>query len=301
MILLASWGCPRTSADPIDEDDFWGRLRVTEALLAEAITESGSRRQLTQAEIRRQWEGVDAVHVDDETIALDMRWLTAPLIFDNTENLQTLRARVQTLLAHHAREGDFVSGTSASLETLDGVLRDPRFQYADVTPTPVPPDRPPVEQRSAPIDALSPELSQLLLIAGSAAAVIVVLAFFARSFRVKPVDLPASDELSDDPTSSRAADDLALASEQARDYRAAIRYLYLSSLLMLDERGLIHYDRTLTNREHLRQIANNPLLSDVLRPVINMFERVWYGYAAVDEAMYAEFRQNVERLRQLAP
>jgi len=65
---------------------------------------------------------------------------------------------------------------------------------------------------------------------------------------------------------------------------------------MLDERGLIRYNPTLTNREHLQQIANKPQLVERLRPVVNTFERVWYGFAPVDEALYQEFRRNVESL-----
>ncbi len=94
---------------------------------------------------------------------------------------------------------------------------------------------------------------------------------------------------------------LAVRSEASQDYRAAIRYLYLSSLLTLDERGLIRYDRTLTNREHLRQVADNQPLFDLLRPIVNVFDRVWYGFAPVDAALYQDFRQNVERLTQLEP
>ena len=84
-----------------------------------------------------------------------------------------------------------------------------------------------------------------------------------------------------------------------RDYRSAIRYLYLASLLMLDEHGLIHYDRTLTNREHLRQVAGDPELADALRPVVETFDDVWYGFASVNETIYQEFRANVERLRNM--
>jgi len=32
-----------------------------------------------------------------------------------------------------------------------------------------------------------------------------------------------------------------------------------------------------------------------LRPVVNTFDRVWYGFAQVNEAMYDQFRQDVER------
>jgi hypothetical protein len=113
--------------------------------------------------------------------------------------------------------------------------------------------------------------------------------------------VPVPSEPGDDPSTSTGARERARLSEGAQDYRSAIRYLYLSSLLTLDERGLIHYDRALTNREHLRQIGDNPQLVKALSPVVHTFDRVWYGFAPVDESLYQDFRQNVERLEQLTP
>jgi hypothetical protein len=83
------------------------------------------------------------------------------------------------------------------------------------------------------------------------------------------------------------------------DYRAAIRYLYLSTLLLLDERRALRYDRSLTNREVLAQIASDEALVERLRPVVDEFDRVWYGFAPVDEAEYEEYRRQIGRVREL--
>jgi hypothetical protein len=99
--------------------------------------------------------------------------------------------------------------------------------------------------------------------------------------------------------SSDAATELAAQSKASEDYRAAIRYLYLSSLLLLDERGLIHFDPSLTNFEHLGLVEHQPQLVEVLRPIVNIFDRVWYGFSPVNEAHYQKFVQLVDRLRQL--
>ena len=128
-----------------------------------------------------------------------------------------------------------------------------------------------------------------------------VLFYLARTLRFQRAALDMPPEPGEDPPTSTAAHDLAAESEAAHDYRSAIRYLYLASLLKLDERGLIHYDRTLTNREHVRQITGNPQLVEALQPVVNTFDRVWYGFAPVDEPHYQDFRQHVERLEQLTP
>ena len=82
------------------------------------------------------------------------------------------------------------------------------------------------------------------------------------------------------------------------DYRTAVRYLYLSSLLVLDEQGLLRYDRSRTNREYLRSVSSRPELAIPLRKVIDVFDRVWYGFEAVDENTYKSYVQQVEELRE---
>jgi hypothetical protein len=81
------------------------------------------------------------------------------------------------------------------------------------------------------------------------------------------------------------------------DYRSAVRLLYLSALLWLDERGMLRYDRALTNREYLERLGDNTALRARLSPIIETFDRVWYGYAPIDEAAFADYRRQVEELR----
>ncbi len=85
------------------------------------------------------------------------------------------------------------------------------------------------------------------------------------------------------------------------DYRTAIRYLYLSALLYLDERGLLRYDRSKTNREYLRMVAADPPLARSLRAVVEVFDRVWYGFEPVDQAAYADYLEHVNELRRQRP
>jgi len=82
------------------------------------------------------------------------------------------------------------------------------------------------------------------------------------------------------------------------DYRNAVRYLYLSSLLVLDERGLLRYDRSRTNREYLRSISTKPELSKPLSDVIDVFDRVWYGFESVDENTFQSYVKHVDELRE---
>ncbi len=82
------------------------------------------------------------------------------------------------------------------------------------------------------------------------------------------------------------------------DYRTAVRYLYLSSLLLLEERGLLRYDRSLTNREYLRTLAHQPRLAAVLRQVIDVFDRVWYGFQPISKESYEVFARQVDSLKE---
>lgn len=81
------------------------------------------------------------------------------------------------------------------------------------------------------------------------------------------------------------------------DYRTAVRYLYLSTLLLLEEGGALRYDRTLTNREYLRTIAHKPHLAAILRNVIDVFDRVWYGFQPISKSSYDEYARQVDSLK----
>lgn len=83
------------------------------------------------------------------------------------------------------------------------------------------------------------------------------------------------------------------------DYRMALRYLYLSTLLLLNDRGLIQYDRTRTNREYLQNVAHHPQLKATLQEIVEIFDRTWYGLSAPDAKTYDRFEALVHRLRTL--
>lgn len=290
-------GRGRAGAMALSERDFWSRLQQTDGLLGQAAAQSLSQRGTILDEIRGLWASVDAVRLaDGRVVAVDMRWLGVGLTATNIEERQRW---VKALLAYHAQPGQAASDGSGSLAVLDRILKDPRFRYPDITPTTPPPEPTPQPQRNTRSGDLIPAgLAQAVLVVIGIIAVIAVLLYIGRTLQVQRAAI-APVETDSDPATSEAADTLAAQSEATLDYRQAMRYLYLSSLLMLDERGLIHYDRALTNREHLRLIVDNPALLEALGPVVDTFDRVWYGFAPVDAQLYQDYRQAVERLRQL--
>jgi hypothetical protein len=127
----------------------------------------------------------------------------------------------------------------------------------------------------------------------------VVLALWLRGLRHALA--PSARPQRDDPEATLSAGEAAQrASDLARagDYRRAARMLYLSSLLWLDENGRLRYDRSLTNREYLSHLGNDPALRERLRPVVETFDRVWYGDVALDAAGFAAYEGQVAALRE---
>ncbi len=93
----------------------------------------------------------------------------------------------------------------------------------------------------------------------------------------------------------------------AGDYREAVRELYLATLLLLEERGLLRYDRTLTNREYLaeleRKAHDRPTVLSAFAGNMQTLERVWYGDhpATSDTVKGFESNQDVIMERADAP
>lgn len=131
-------------------------------------------------------------------------------------------------------------------------------------------------------------------------AVVVVLLYIWRmllgDFAAEAV-MAGDDVLGDEVLTADAALQRAQQFSGEGDYRTAVRYLYLSALLLLEERGLLRYNRSLTNREYLRSLASQPELATVLRDVIEVFDRVWYGFHALGPTEYEWYVGRVEWLK----
>ena len=98
--------------------------------------------------------------------------------------LEALHRQVKALIVYHdsRRNQPDGSGENASLDALAEVLRDPRFQYADVTPTPIP-DTPQVNE--APNRPSLSSAAQIILAIAGIVVVIVVFVYFARNLQVQ--------------------------------------------------------------------------------------------------------------------
>ena len=126
-----------------------------------------------------------------------------------------------------------------------------------------------------------------------AVALGAVVIFFVRQIRMNLIS-EAQDETAETTLESVETEKAALAraetAEAASNYREALRFLYLSAVLHLQERGVLPYDKSLTNREYLRQAQADAELHTALGPAITVFDEVWYGHKLCDAETVANYR-----------
>lgn len=160
---------------------------------------------------------------------------------------------------------------------------------------------PSVTPSRRPINLQIPNLFVTLLAVLGGLILLAVLAFafrnLARDFAAD-ADLPPEVEDADENLTAQTALARAQTFSRQQDYRTAVRYLYLSTLLILEEKGLLRYNRTRTNREYIRSVADKPEMARVLGDVVEVFDRVWYGYEEIDDTEYSSYQTQVEKLRQ---
>jgi hypothetical protein len=98
------------------------------------------------------------------------------------------------------------------------------------------------------------------------------------------------------PQSPQAARTRATRYAESGDFRQAVRQLYLSALLTLEERGLVAADRSLTNREVLARVPKSHPVRPHLQPVVDTFDEVWYGMHEPDAASFASYGDSIDAL-----
>ncbi len=275
-----------------------------ESRLREAYTAAQRRDRVALEAAGDRLIEATAVRMPDGTVvSVDNSWLQEALS-SPTPDLPLIAARLEALI--DARAQPAPSAPADALERLDRLLASPPFNRSE-------PETPQwlidlldwleqlLETIMRPVEAVPSTVTDVvawvfaLIGAALVLAIILYLLINLRRSIVRDARIAMNG---DDPalTSSQA---LEQASALARDgdYRAAVRSLYLSALLWLDEQNLLRYDRTLTNREYLERARSNPALLARLTPVIETFDLVWYGHAPIDAAAFAMYQQQIEALR----
>jgi len=85
-------------------------------------------------------------------------------------------------------------------------------------------------------------------------------------------------------------DELIAAAAERKDYKLAVRYLFLKSLKLLSEKEIIELRNNKTNHQYLSEIKNNRI-SNAFQIATSRFEWIWYGDFPVDEKVM-KFSQN---------
>ena len=290
---------------PITVAAYWEMVGTARQALTkmEALPVDEIRRQLNG--LAEEWEKVTAVEFPDRhVVRVDSSHLAAELRTDPPD-LDRLAKLLDALLQAHAEYPHEVF-TIQDTEPLKGVLARPEFQWDQSSQAP--------DWFQRLLDAFYNFLERMTfgirntvyygrvpLMIGAVLLLLLSLLYISRNLSrslVREAELHAQGSEDEALLTSKGALQRAQTLSGQGDYRNAIRYLYLSSLLVLDERGLLRYDRSRTNREYLRSVSSKPELATPLRDVIDVFDRVWYGFEAVDEQTYQSYAQHVDELRE---
>ena len=93
-------------------------------------------------------------------------------------------------------------------------------------------------------------------------------------------------------------DELISAAIGNKQYKLAIRYLFLKSLKLLSERKLIEFRSNKTNRQYLLEI-NNSQIASAFQDTTFRFEWIWYGNFPIDEDIMKNSQNDFNKLFRL--
>jgi hypothetical protein len=287
-------------------EEYWELVRNTRQTIVELEAEPEVAIQQQLNALASQWEDVTAVEFPDQSvIPVDPSYLVAILKQDSPD-LKNIAALMNALLKAHE---DFPQKvfTVQDVEPLKEILARPEFQWTQARAA----EAPAWIQRI--LDFIAEIMNRISygiqngiyygrvpLVIAAVLIFILSLYFITRNLSrnlVREAELAAENGDDDALLTSKGAMQRAQTLSGQGDYRNAVRYLYLSSLLILDEHGVLRYDRSRTNREYLRSVSSKPELAKPLSDVIDVFDRVWYGFDAVDDETYQSYVKHVDELR----
>lgn len=81
------------------------------------------------------------------------------------------------------------------------------------------------------------------------------------------------------------------------DYREAIHKLFNATLHILEDRGMLNFERSRTNYELLKGTSILPRLVTHLTPVVEAYDRVWYGFEPLAKGEFEALVDQIEQLK----
>ena len=306
---------PASGGLVLDLDGYWLLVEDPRAQATWAKNHPAHEVRPTFLQAATLWESLAAVRLPDRSqIAIDTSAIVAELRADppDPERMETL---LDALLEQRESWPDGSFGTADTYK-LKEILAKQEYQWVEeAPPSPLEEWLSGLFERFANwlFNMLEGTLSstglrvwQLILIGLSALAILFVLGYVWRGLRravTAETELALNDQIEEN-LSAGAALSKAQTMSNSGDYRMAVRYLYLAALLQLEERGLLRYDRSRTNREYLWDIKRRssaapvPGLFDDFAEVVDVFDRVWYGYQPLDQTAYETYSDKVAQLRE---
>lgn len=152
-------------------------------------------------------------------------------------------------------------------------------------------------------------LFKVLLILGVVAVILLLLRYFVGVQGVQRATNKSFDPnatIDTETIADRLHDfDLPTLIQQAidqKEYTIATRLYYLLAIKTLSEKELIQWKKDKTNRNYINELVETSL-KNKFRAVTNIFERVWYGEAALNEMSFrtiqGQFLQFIQTTKSL--
>jgi hypothetical protein len=304
-MLGAATSLGTASASPVDGPPDVAQYTRSVHTIRASLDAPASSRAAGRADIeriRRQLRALSPVRLPDGRILLtNTPSLAEELSPGDTASIQRVASEIDRL-DDALRRQTRTTANSSRLGQLDAVLRDPRFH-----------PRESLRQRledwiggivyrllsqfvgQAGVSPLVGTVFAVLFL-----ALVAAVAFLAaRGALRRMVVEAAGNEEAGEPTRSGTAQERAAELRSAGDYRTALRYLFLATMLGLQERGALTLRPGVTNREYLaglRQDSRQPAeLEEALQELVDDFDRVWYGHLPLDGAGYARCEELARR------
>lgn len=242
-----------------------------------------------------------------EVIPVDHTYLAALLTSDPAQTDRFL-ANLDAILASTNFEPQAADPATTSLDVLKRILAADKYQWEVPEPNPLLTFlQNGFEWLARLVNRLFPNIddASMLLnaaLAGLLAVIVAAILFFVYRSTARSI-LKEARAAEENGIPGALTADQALAHAQERsekgDFRTAVRYLYLSALLSFEARGLLRIDRSRTNHEVLTDLARRPELAAELEEVVEVFDRVWYGFQAIDAHAFELYAERVRRLKTL--
>jgi hypothetical protein len=199
-----------------------------------------------------------------------------------------------------AGKTDVTDNLAVSPDAPAGENAEPGEGETAVTPPDVPNPDETTGDASIPPEPEIPETNQTLFI-GIALTLILLIVFLVILFiRLKRAEDTANQQQKKQPTTPTEAVAEGRRKIEEGAYREAVRQLFLATVLALEERGIMQFDKTLTNYELLTKLQNKQTLIETLLPVVDTVERVWYGFEPLATAEFDALARQIDAIKQTA-